>query len=162
MNKDDALSLAEDAADNDPAINQYGMHVGTGHGIQSTWIFLWFPSLQALTEHLLMAEPLIHDLSKKELTACRARLRPLLKDVQGDEIPRALLQRIQDSVGGGFQIDWIGSFTELCEGSTPFASGIRQEFRDVAFDVEHADSGTQNIAPQEREEFVGFIRSQAI
>lgn len=130
--------------------------------MDSTRVFNWFESLDALAEFLLNVEPAIFDIEGEDLDAYRAAATPILQQLKSDGFSDELLAAFNDAVKDAIVVDWWGEFDELTAGETEFAQGIVSGFVDT--DEDDEDDGEKlesalSLAPDQLDDFVEYLKT---
>lgn len=152
--KDDYLALGEAAMTRDPRQAPYGYLSGGTFVLDSTRVFQWFESLDAMGRHLLEVEPRVHDLDDDELPAYQERLRPLIARLNTEGLSDRLRDEINHALSDTLAIEWWGEFDELVAGHSEFARDIRSGFLD--------DESASSIESCDLEAFIEYLQTCAV
>jgi hypothetical protein len=148
------LALGEAAMTRDPRRAPYGYFSGGTFVLDSTRVFQWFDSLDAMGHHMLEVEPRVHDLDHDDLPAYQERLRSLIARLSAEGLSDRLRNEINQALSHTFRIEWWGEFNELVSGNSEFACGIRSGFLD--------DQECARIESGDLEAFIEYLQTFAV
>ena len=150
MDSGELSEVANEAVERDPREYPLGYFTDSSSSLYSAGGFVWFQSLDELTQHIIEVEPRIYGLEPGEgLEEFQARVRPLLAAVQEAGLTEELRVALDKECAKHFCIFWWGTFTELCAGRGDFA----REVLDTYLDGEPG----KVLPPDEVGSFVDFL-----
>lgn len=144
---------AGEAMERDPRTNPYGYLTGGSFVLDSTRVFVWFPSMEELAKQILEVEPRVYDLEPGDgLEDYQARVAPLTAELLKDGFSDELLMRLNESTNDNFAVDWWGIFKDLMIGEGEFEKDTREGF--LGESRSHVP-----ITAQEIDGFIEYLKS---
>ena len=157
---EEAYAMASTTSTNDPRQHHWGVFFwadapaacggGAGH---FHWVGSLDEALTLLTDYSPAMFMTFGD-DEKEWLEFRNKLRCIATDFK--EEPSRCLDALNRELSGLLQIDWIGTFQELCTSSIPFCQRIRADFLKIDAETP-SKTAIRSIPPEEEQEFCEWL-----
>jgi hypothetical protein len=153
MSNVDWAEVASCAVERDPRKYPIGYLSGSSLVLASAQAFVWFESIEELTQFLFDVEPRVYDLAPGNgLEAFQDRLRPILEAVRKQGLTEELRVAVDRACSRDFCVDWWGAFEDLCAGKGELE-------RDVLDAYLGEGRAGQVLRPDELGDFVEFVQT---
>jgi hypothetical protein len=140
----------------DPRQYPYGYFSGADYSGDSTArAFVWFSTVDELATFLLDVEPQIWNLEAGDgLEAFQEEIKSLIQRIRSEGLTADVLDSINAASKGWFQIDWWGTFTDLCAGNGEVPATLVEDFL-----TSDEDRARTELTNEDIEEFVEYCRN---
>lgn len=151
----DWIAEAEAAMDRDPRDFRFGYLTGGSSVLDSTRVFVWFNTIEGLVEHIVEAEPRVHNLEGEDLAALQEKLRESLANVPSEGLSEEARNNVSanGSAADSFVIEWWGTFDELVDGSSAVSADLIDSY------TEGKKTSLADVPESELDEFVDFLKT---
>ena len=155
MSKIDWIAETEAAMDRDPRYFRIGYLTGGSFVMDSARVFVWFKTIEDLVEHIVEAEPRVHNIEGEDLGALQKKLRGSLAGV----IQVGLNEEVRSNVSAigssadAFVIEWWGTFDELANGNSAVSADLIDSYTDGG------KTSLADIPESELDEFVDYLKT---
>ena len=140
-----------------PITHPWGIQTSDNHGLSAISVFFWFKTEEELRTSIAAGGYDV-DGEESDWEACREDVEAALAAIP--KLAPESIVPLNASTNGGFRIDWLGQFEELCNGSSDSALWVRESFHEFKEDIP-ADI-TAPISSDETEDFAEHLKEVGI
>jgi hypothetical protein len=136
----------------DPREYPYGYFSLDTVNLGGIGLISWFKDIDEMADFILKIEPLIGDDEGEDLDECQRWIAPIVNDIRREGLKESSRAEINAALGAS-QIEWWGTFDDLCSGRSDFARDtLERYFGD--------DEKIPSKIPDERlDEFIEWLRT---
>jgi hypothetical protein len=153
MNQSEAVELGDVAMGRDPRHAPYGWFSGGSFVLDNVRVFMWFETIQQMTEFIMDVEPFIWDLEGDELDAYKTAAKPILDKVILEGLTESARVEFNKAMAATLCVEWWGRFEELAAGETKFSQNMIESFLDSEDEGELVA-----LAPDQIEDFIEHLK----